>query len=60
MPSELMWPLASSSVLVVATGVGWQGRPRPKSVGAVLRRPLRWWLYDWWNRDRKRTEGPKR
>jgi Fe-S cluster assembly iron-binding protein IscA len=59
MPSEVMWALASSSVLVAATGVaGKAGRGR-RAIGGVLRL-LRWWLYDWWDYDRKRTKDLSR
>ena len=57
MPTEAVWALASSSGLVAVTLVAWQAWRHQPAMGALLRRLVRWWLYDWWEYDGKRTKG---
>lgn len=59
MPKEILWAVAGSgAVALIATAVqAWRYR---WSIAGALDRLRRWWLYDWWNYDRKWRNGPSR
>lgn len=52
MPSEILWALAGSAGFLLVASVTAQAWRRRRG-SAVLLRLIRWWLYEWWDYDRK-------
>lgn len=53
MSTEILWAIASGTALVALALVAvrlWRYR---WSIGSVLDRLVRWWLYEWWRHDGK-------
>lgn len=60
MPKQILWTMAGSLGAVGLTVVAAQVWRCQRSVTSALDRLVRWWLYDWWDYDRKWRNGSNR